>query len=369
MGGRFTSLTRRARSPATVSCLGTGWLGCRWGERYHRRADEALLPDTRLAPRRRAVLLPRPSARRSRARSPLPAAAGRPDLEPGDRSRQGLRPHAAARSGRGGLPRDGRASGHQGAAPPMSRHRLEAGAITRLCREHTSRTPATRISPEPRRTRVWQLAITLPVAALFSVAACSGSSIDSASQPGGATRPTAPVDGTAPSAGSSPTSNRTPIESSSRSTGTDAEASMAEGTPITIRIGDAVLDGRLSDNPTAQDLIAQLPLTLEFRDLNGVEKIARLPRELTMDGVPEGDDPEPQDIGYYAPSNDLVFYYEDVGYFDGIVRRRVRQRHERHPGPDRPIHRHRRTRCLRGRHPLFTDPRHRRARTYQGRYR
>jgi hypothetical protein len=39
-----------------------------------------------------------------------------------------------------------------------------------------------------------------------------------------------------------------------------------------------------------------------------------------MDGVPEGDDPEPQDIGYYAPSNDLVFYYDDVGYYDGIVR-------------------------------------------------
>ena len=95
---------------------------------------------------------------------------------------------------------------------------------------------------------------------------------------------------------------------------------MAEGTSIRIRIGETVLDGRLWDNPTAQDLIAQLPLTLEFRDFNGVEKIARLPRELTMDGVPEGDDPEPQDIGYYAPSGDLVFYYEDVGYWVGIVR-------------------------------------------------
>lgn len=95
---------------------------------------------------------------------------------------------------------------------------------------------------------------------------------------------------------------------------------MTDGTPIRISIGDTVLDGRLWDNPTADDLIAQLPLTLEFRDLNNVEKIARLPRELTMDGVPQGDDPEPQDIGYYAPSGDLVFYYDDVGYWDGIVR-------------------------------------------------
>jgi hypothetical protein len=95
---------------------------------------------------------------------------------------------------------------------------------------------------------------------------------------------------------------------------------MTQEAAITISIGDTVLDGRLWDKPTSRDLIAQLPLTVEFRDLNNVEKIARLPRELTMDGVPEGDDPEPQDIGYYAPSGDLVLYYEDVGYFDGIVR-------------------------------------------------
>ena len=95
---------------------------------------------------------------------------------------------------------------------------------------------------------------------------------------------------------------------------------MADATPIRISIGDTVLDARLWDIPTAHDLITQLPLTLEFRDFNDVEKIARLPRELTIDGVPEGDDPEPHDIGYYAPSGDLVFYYGDVGYWDGIVR-------------------------------------------------
>jgi hypothetical protein len=44
------------------------------------------------------------------------------------------------------------------------------------------------------------------------------------------------------------------------------------------------------------------------------------PRPLTMDGVPAGDDPEINDIGYYAPSGDLVLYCGDVGYFNGIVR-------------------------------------------------
>jgi hypothetical protein len=85
-------------------------------------------------------------------------------------------------------------------------------------------------------------------------------------------------------------------------------------------IGDTILTGRLWNNPTARDLIAQLPLTLTFRDFNQVEKIAQLPRKLSMDGVPAGDDPFPRDIGYYNPSGNLVFYYDDVGYFTGIVR-------------------------------------------------
>jgi hypothetical protein len=91
-------------------------------------------------------------------------------------------------------------------------------------------------------------------------------------------------------------------------------------TPIRVIVGDTVLTGRLWDNSTARDLIAQLPLTLRFRDFNSVEKIAQLPRKLSMDGVPAGDDPFPRDIGYYNPSGDLVFYYDDVGYFNGIVR-------------------------------------------------
>ena len=91
-------------------------------------------------------------------------------------------------------------------------------------------------------------------------------------------------------------------------------------TPIRVIIEDTVLTGRLWDNATARDLIAQLPLTLTFRDFNSVEKIAQLPRKLSMDGVPAGDDPLPHDIGYYNPSGNLVFYYDDVGYFTGIVR-------------------------------------------------
>jgi hypothetical protein len=91
-------------------------------------------------------------------------------------------------------------------------------------------------------------------------------------------------------------------------------------TPVRVTVHGQTHTAQIGDNPTARYLVDQLPLTLTFRDFNGVEKIAKLPRALTTQGVPAGADPDINDIGYYAPSGDLVFYYGDVGYFDGIVR-------------------------------------------------
>jgi hypothetical protein len=91
-------------------------------------------------------------------------------------------------------------------------------------------------------------------------------------------------------------------------------------TTIRITVANQTITAELADNRTAQDLASQLPLTLSFKDFNQVEKIAELPRPLTMDGVPPGDDPDINDIGYYAPTSNLVFYYGEVGYWNGIVR-------------------------------------------------
>jgi len=118
-----------------------------------------------------------------------------------------------------------------------------------------------------------------------------------------------------PSAGTDPV---TPASTWTRSaTPTIEEPAVAD---IRITVDDQTVIAQLADNPTARDLVDQLPLTLRFRDFNRVEKIAELPRPLTMEGVPAGDDPEINDIGYYAPSGDLVLYYGDVGYWNGIVR-------------------------------------------------
>ncbi|WP_270889660.1 cyclophilin-like fold protein [Pedococcus sp. 5OH_020] len=91
-------------------------------------------------------------------------------------------------------------------------------------------------------------------------------------------------------------------------------------TQVTIRFSGQTLTATLFDNSTAQALVDHLPLTLTFRDFNGVEKIADLQWPLTTQGVPAGADPEVNDVGYYAPSGDLVFYYGDVDYWNGIVR-------------------------------------------------
>jgi hypothetical protein len=95
---------------------------------------------------------------------------------------------------------------------------------------------------------------------------------------------------------------------------------ISAGTPIHIVIGQTVIAAELWDNAPARALIDRLPLTLDFSDLNAVEKIARLDPELPMTGMPNGDDPAPRDIGWYAPSSDVVLYYGDVGYWPGIAR-------------------------------------------------
>jgi hypothetical protein len=39
-----------------------------------------------------------------------------------------------------------------------------------------------------------------------------------------------------------------------------------------------------------------------------------------MGGLPEGDDPQVGDLGWYAPWGNVVLYYGDVDYWDGIAR-------------------------------------------------
>ncbi|HXY74841.1 MAG TPA: cyclophilin-like fold protein [Dehalococcoidales bacterium] len=89
---------------------------------------------------------------------------------------------------------------------------------------------------------------------------------------------------------------------------------------LKVHIENKTYDVKLFDNPTANDLLSLLPLTLKFRDYGGQEKLAPSPRPLTMQGVPKGADPDVNDFAFYEPASVLVMYYRDIGYYNGIVR-------------------------------------------------
>jgi hypothetical protein len=156
----------------------------------------------------------------------------------------------------------------------------------------------------PARTRLARLrsALALALLASVSLSACGGADEDEQT--------------TGTPEASTPSPSR-----SATSPPAGRETAAPGGTPIRIVSGDTELTGRLLDNATARDLAGQLPLTLTFRDHNSVEKTAPLPRELSLDGAPEGHDPVAGDIGYWAPGGDLVLYYDsDAPSFNGIVR-------------------------------------------------
>lgn len=88
---------------------------------------------------------------------------------------------------------------------------------------------------------------------------------------------------------------------------------------IRLKIGERVHTATLADGAAARDFAALLPLTLTLRDYNATEKIADLPRRLSVKDAPEGHDPSVGDITYYAPWGNLAIFYRDFGYSRGLV--------------------------------------------------
>ena len=88
---------------------------------------------------------------------------------------------------------------------------------------------------------------------------------------------------------------------------------------IAITIDGRTLNATLTNSQANQDLIEQLPQTLEMRDHGGVEKTGRLRAPLSLQSQPRGAAPAIGDVGYYAPGQDFVLYYGDQSYYNGIV--------------------------------------------------
>jgi hypothetical protein len=139
----------------------------------------------------------------------------------------------------------------------------------------------------------------------------------------GDTRVGTPSTSTSPSsaqnAPSPPTAGQATPQPSDTPSGTDASPHQEEQMKIQIAIGNQRFQATIFDSAAGRDLIAQLPLTIDMIDHGSVEKTGPLPSPLSLAGQPDGADPDVGDVGYYAPGNDLVFYYGDQSYYPGIV--------------------------------------------------
>ncbi len=143
-------------------------------------------------------------------------------------------------------------------------------------------------------------------AAVLALAACGPADrADDAAVASGSTSAT-----TSPAAGSPAGTPPSPVPTRTR-----PENAMQ----IAITVGDQRFQARLTDSAASRDLIDQLPVTVQMTDHGGVEKTGRLPKPLSLAGQPAGADPDIGDVGYYAPGQDLVLYYGDQSYYDGIV--------------------------------------------------
>lgn len=67
---------------------------------------------------------------------------------------------------------------------------------------------------------------------------------------------------------------------------------------IRLIINDQMLSATMEDSIPAREFIAQLPLTLQLEDYAATEKIAQLPRRLSVAGEPEGVTPAAGDIAF-----------------------------------------------------------------------
>ena len=93
-----------------------------------------------------------------------------------------------------------------------------------------------------------------------------------------------------------------------------------EGLPqAEVILGETRVKLTLEDNPAARALLERLPLTLQFRDFNGTEKIAMLDEPLPMQGSPRACTPKAGMVAYYAPWGNLCFFYRDFRHSPGLV--------------------------------------------------
>lgn len=76
---------------------------------------------------------------------------------------------------------------------------------------------------------------------------------------------------------------------------------------------------KLDDSKQARAFLKLQPLELSLSDFNGTEKIATLPKKLSLDEEPEGFEPKRGDVTYYIPWGNLAIFYKDFRYSEHLV--------------------------------------------------
>ncbi|GEM_PF-166751 len=97
----------------------------------------------------------------------------------------------------------------------------------------------------------------------------------------------------------------------------DQSASQEIRVRLTFEGGEVI--AVLTDGPTTQSLLAQLPVTVTVEDFAGAEKIAYLPQRLSREDAPDGYDPALGDVACYGPWGNLAIFYKDQPYASGLI--------------------------------------------------
>ena len=92
------------------------------------------------------------------------------------------------------------------------------------------------------------------------------------------------------------------------------------GIAIEIVLGADTVLATLDGTHAVRDLLSLLPLAVTLEDYAATEKIARLPRKLSIRDTPEGHEPRAGDFTYYAPWGNLALFYRDFRYSPGLVK-------------------------------------------------
>lgn len=89
---------------------------------------------------------------------------------------------------------------------------------------------------------------------------------------------------------------------------------------IKLTFNDDEVIVKLYDNSTSRDFLKLLPLTTTLEDFAGSEKISIISKRLSTEDASTGSDPSVGDFAYYSPWGNMVIYYKDAGYANGVIK-------------------------------------------------